>query len=95
MPIIILRGTNQRQGVICAYENVDDDKYTKTEAKEYLKTFGINDNTLLKKIFNALLEGIDITNVLPAKWKHHTDPLMLNHISNNASDIIWCGKQYN
>ena len=38
----------------------------KKEAKQYLKTFGIND-ALLKKLFKVIPEGIDIADVLPAK----------------------------
>ena len=63
----------------CVCKNVNDNKWTKKEAKEYLKTFGIND-VLLKKIINAVQDGTNINNVIPAKWKHNTGPLLLNHI---------------
>ena len=67
------------EGAMLACNNVNNDKWSKKEAKQYLRTFGIND-ALSKKIFKAVSEGIDITEVLPAKWKHHTGLLMLNHI---------------
>ena len=79
IPCELLSYEELKKGAMLAYNNVINDKWTKKEAKQYLKTFGIND-ALLKKIFCAISEGIDITDVLPAKWKHHAGPLMLNHI---------------
>ena len=51
----------------------------KKRGKAISQNISIND-ALLKKLFKTISEGIDIADVLPAKWKHHTGPLLLNHI---------------
>ena len=67
----------------------------KKKAKDYLKTFDIND-VLVKKILRAVSDGNNIADIFTCKME--TSYRTFNaksYRSNNASDILWCGSQYN